>query len=417
MTTTVVAVMHDAHVRARRAAFIAQGAAFMAAYQTVCCFIAAVALQCVARRAVRADRAATRAANHAATKAANAVKVARKEAAEQYASRVAKRAAKKAANAPMVRAAKLHAASVAKAVKAANAVRLHAVRATRAAAKATAVVKAAMVAIDRGVALSVAPATTVVAPAPVNVNEVVAFLAMTPCLCALWFYATFDIAARAADKEAAKAANKVHATVKVAHPTLNSAEVRERITARDRARAAGRAAQRAAEAALLAAMVHKHQATGLSLATIEARAAQGAAQREANATRKAGMPVKAPRPHVVIVRSGPAKNKGPKRVRVVRVHTVESALAQAAKKAAIVKAKEDKEIAKARRWALRKAAFAARKAAMEQIASDAWMNKGVWLPEDLLRAANDWSYAVRVNAFKEARNIAYAKAPVVGGAK
>jgi hypothetical protein len=83
-----------------------------------------------------------------------------------------------------------------------------------------------------------------------------------------------------------------------------------------------------------------------------------------------------------------------------------------AKKAAIVKAKEDAQIAKARRWALRKAAFANRKAAMEVIAADAWMNKGVWLPEDLIRAANDWSYTVRIGAFKEARTIAYAKAPV-----
>ena len=51
---------------------------------------------------------------------------------------------------------------------------------------------------------------------------------------------------------------------------------------------------------------------------------------------------------------------------------------------------------------------------MEVIAADAWMNKGVWLPEDLIRAANDWSYQVRISAFKEARNIAYAKATVVG---
>jgi hypothetical protein len=94
------------------------------------------------------------------------------------------------------------------------------------------------------------------------------------------------------------------------------------------------------------------------------------------------------------------------------MHTLESIAVQAAKKAAIAKAKEDKEIIKARRWALRKAAFAARKAAMEQIASDAWMMKGVWLSEDLLRAANDWSYAIRIAAFKEARAIAYAKAPV-----
>lgn len=190
--------------------------------------------------------------------------------------------------------------------------------------------------------------------------------------------------------------------------TLNSAEVRNSITARDHARAQGRAARAAAEAAAHAALMHKHESSGISLDTIAARAAQGAAQKAANNARKAGMPAKVGVVHTPIVRTGPTKVRGVKRTKVYHMaHTVESALAQVAKKEAIVKAKEDAAIAKARRWALRKAAFAARKAAMEQIASDAWMMKGVWLSEDLIRAANDWSYSVRIAAFKEARAIAY----------
>ena len=376
MTTTIV--MHDAHVCARVSFVAARTAMVQAA---------------VTKRARAATRAATRAEVRATTKVVRAAKVAVKEAAEKHASivrawtaRCAARAAAKAANAPSVRAAKKEAAAVAKVVKAANALRLAAVRVARATAKVALVIKAAIVAIDKATARAtmVVPATVCVAMHNAHVRVYHAHV-----------------------KAAAKAANKVHAAVKAPRPTLNSAEVRERITARDRARAAGRAAQRAAEAALLAAMVHKHQATGLSLATIEARAAQGEAAKAANAARKAATPAKVARPHVVIVRSGPTKNKGAKRVRVLRVHTVESIAANAARKAAIIKAKEDKEIAKAKKWALRKAAYAARKAAMEQIAADAWMLKGVWLSEDLIRAANDWSYQVRIAAFKEARAIAY----------
>jgi hypothetical protein len=218
--------------------------------------------------------------------------------------------------------------------------------------------------------------------------------------------------------------------------TLNSAEVRNSITARDHARAQGRAARAAAEAAAHAALMHKHESSGISLATLEARATQGAEQRAINVMLKAHKAKKAAhkqikalerhiagvtpvvqvaRPHVVVVRTTPAKVRAPKRVRVNHMaHTVESVMAQVAKKAAIVKAKEDAQIAKAKKWALRKEAAKNRKAAMEVIAADAWMMKGVWLPEDLIRAANDWSYQVRISAFKEARNIAYAKATVVG---
>ncbi len=392
MTTTTI-VAHDAHV-ACRATFVAARTAMVQVATT--------------RRAAKAARNAAYAANRRATKAQRAANVAAKEAAEKHASivnkwtaRCAARAAARAAAAPMVRAAKRTASMIAKVVKAANALRLAAIRVSRAAPRSTAVIKAAIVAIDKAYALSVTPVHAVpVTPATsvhatrkgptvgLSLEEKVMFKAM-----------------RLGARRGATKAPVVY--------SLNSAEVRDSITARDRARAAGRAAQRAAEAALLAAMVHKHQATGLSLATIEARAAQGAAQKAANNARKAGMPAKVGVVHTPIVRTGPTKVRGVKRTKVYHMaHTVESALAQVAKKEAIVKAKEDKEIAKARRWALRKAAFANRKEAMEKIAADAWMMKGVWLSEDLIRAANDWSYQVRISAFKEARNIAYAKAPV-----
>ena len=395
-TTTVV--LHDAHVAARAAA----GAAFVAAYQGVCCFIAAVAVAYAARRAVRADRAAAIRVAHATTKAATAARVARKEADEQYASRVARRAAAKLAAAPAVSAAKKQAAAAAKLLKAANAVRLDAVRATRAANAAIATIKAAKTAIDCATTHVGGVTRSSTADVRATNAAAVAFLAQTPCIVGLWFYATLAQADKAVIKAAAKEVNKARAAIKAPRGPMNDAEKRAEIAL---------ACAIARKANIQAVASHGNT---LSPATRAARAAQGEAAKAANMARKAGMPTKTPRPHVLIVRSGPVKNKGAKRVKAPRVHTVESALAQVAKKVAIIKAKEDAQIAKAKKWALRKAAYANRKAAMEQIAADAWMLKGVWLSEDLIRSANDWSYQVRISAFKEARNIAYAKAPVVG---
>ena len=409
--TTTTVVLHDAHVCAR----VAHIAAFVAAYQTVCCFLAAVACACVARRAVRADRVATKAANRAATKAANAARVARKEAAEQYASRCAKRAAAKKAAAPAARAAKKAAAAAAKAIKALNECRIMAVRASSMAKKATAKTIAAAteaVATEAVATAVTAPATKAVTTADVRANKaaIVAFLAQTPCLCALWFYATLDVATKAAAKEANKAANAARSRIKAPRVRVNDDAKRASITLACANARASKAARAAADAHAMASM-----GSVMSQRTIEARAAQGDAQRAANAARKAAAPAKVARPQVVIVRSGPVKNKGAKRTKVHHmVHTVESVMAQVAKKAAIVKAKEDAQIAKAKKWAMRKAAYANRKAAMEVIAADAWMLKGVWLSEDLIRGANDWSYAVRINAFKEARNIAYGTVALVG---
>lgn len=380
MTTAIV--MHDAHVCARDAFVI------------TCAVAAQVMATAKARSARKAARAAMRVTTRAATKAANAVKVARKEAAEQYASRCAKRAANKAANAPMVRAAKKQAACMAKVARTMRTAALIAARAQRAAASATKVIATTMVAIDKAYAQH-----TMVAPATVVVRSTRAVRALKGPTVGLTLEQ--KVAYKAMRLGARRGATKAPS----ARIPMNDATKRQAITL----------ACRNAHAARMAAIALEAQARALngimlSPATIVARAAQGAAQKAANAARKAGT-TKVARTHVVIVRTGPAKNKGAKRVRVLRMHTLESIAVQAAKKAAIAKAKEDKEIIKARRWALRKAAFAARKAAMEQIAADAWMNKGVWLPEDLLRAANDWSYSVRIGAFKEARAIAYAKAP------
>lgn len=405
--TTATVVLHDAHV-ACRAALPAQAKAFVGAYQSVCCLIAAVAIACVARRDARAERYTAYGEAHAATKAANAATVARKEAAEQYASRVSRRAAAKAAAAPAVRASKKAAAEAAKVVRAMRNAAILAIRAQRAAAKASAVIAATKAAIDKAYALDVAHATTevaptpVVAPATVNVYSIVVFLAMTPCLAALWFVATFNTAAKAADKEAAKAANRIRASIRAPRVPMNTPEKRASITLACANARASKAARAAADASAIALF-----GSVMSQRTIDARAAQGAAQREANAARKAATPAKTPGVHVVIVRTGPTKSKGAKRVHAPRVHTVESALAQVAKKQAIIKAKEDAAILKAKKWALRKEAYANRKAAMEVIAADAWMNAGVWLSEDLIRGANDWSYQVRIAAFKEARAIAY----------
>ena len=381
MTTTVVAVMHDAHVCAR--------ATFLAART-------AMVQVATARRARAATRAATRATVRATTKVVRAVAVAKKEAAEKHASivgkwtvRVQARAAAKKAAAPAVRASKHAAASEAKALRAIRNMRLAAVRVQRMAAKASKTITTTMVAID-----------AVYARATMVVPTTIACVAMP-------MYSAHVHAYKAHTKAHTKAANKVHASIRAPRVPMNTPEKRASITMACMSIRAARAAHAALEAQSRAL-----NGIMLSPATVAARAAQGAAQREANAARKAATPAKVRGVQVAIVRTGPTKVKGPKRVRVVRVHTVESALAQVAKKAAIVKAKEDKEIAKARRWALRKAAFANRKAAMEVIAADAWMNKGVWLSEDLIRAANDWSYQVRISAFKEARNIAYAKAPV-----
>lgn len=195
--------------------------------------------------------------------------------------------------------------------------------------------------------------------------------------------------------------------------TLNTAEVRERITARDIARAAGRAAQRAAEAALLAAMVHKHQATGLSIATLAARAAQGAAQREANALRKAGMPAKTPRTHVVVVRSTPTKVRGVKRTKVYHMaHTVESVAKQAedrlsilayeaAHKAFLLKCKEDRMIAKAKRAEKRALYIALRAKKISRMVTDIWFNSGVMVDTYTVEACNDSEYCIREEAYKE----------------
>ena len=446
MTTTVVAVMHDAHVCAR-ATFVAARTAMVQVATT--------------RRAAKAARNAAYAANRRATKAQRAANVAAKEAAEKHASivrawtaRCAARAAARAAAAPMVRAAKKQAACIAKVVRAMRTAAILAVRATRMAAKATAVVVAAKAAIDKAYALSVAPCTPVVAPATVNVYSIVAFLAMTPCLVALWFMATFDIAVHASDKEdakaTAKAANKVHARIRAPRVPMNDEAKRASITLACANARASKAAKHAADAHAIALV-----GSVMSQRTIDARIAQGVEQREWNATRKANALRKAahkeikalersimgvtPVVQVRVVRNpivaklegAHVKDKANRRLvankqcsypeaagfRTSKLHPVmapkteankakreaaeKAAALVAARKAAKRLSREEWLLQKAHRQALKEQYIALRIAKVNRICTEVWYKQGVWVDTFLVRACNDSNHDTRVAAMTE----------------
>ena len=449
MTTTVVAVMHDAHVCAR-ATFVAARTAMVQVATT--------------RRAAKAARNAAYAANRRATKAQRAANVAAKEAAEKHASivrawtaRCAARAAARAAAAPMVRAAKKQAACIAKVVRAMRTAAILAVRATRMAAKATAVVVAAKAAIDKAYALSVAPCTPVVAPATVNVYSIVAFLAMTPCLVALWFMATFDIAVHASDKEdakaTAKAANKVHARIRAPRVPMNDEAKRASITLACANARASKAAKHAADAHAIALV-----GSVMSQRTIDARIAQGVEQREWNATRKANALRKAAhkeikalersimgvtpvvqvravaKPIVAKLEGAHAIDKAHKAkvgtvvtkqasypeargFRTSPLHPVmapkteankakreaaeKAAKAVAARKAAKRLSRAEWELQKAHRQALKEQYIALRAAKVARICAKAWMQKGIWVDRFLAEACNDSDHDTRVAAMTE----------------
>lgn len=183
--------------------------------------------------------------------------------------------------------------------------------------------------------------------------------------------------------------------------TLNSMAKRQAITDRDTQRAHGRATKAAAEAAALAAMQHKHQITGVSVAKLEARKAEGDAQRVINAARKAANPTKAHN-HVKPTYVKAAKVRAPKRAKVWHMmHTVESVAANAATKAAVIKAKVDKEIARARRAAQRKVWIQLRAEKVARMCANAWYNKGIWIDPALAEACNDSDYSIRVSAYTE----------------
>lgn len=368
--------MHDAHVCAS------------ATYVIACAVAAQVMATAKARSARKAARAAMRVTTRAATKAANAVKVARKEAAEQYASRCARRVAAKAAAAPAVRASKRTASMVAKVVKAANALRLNAVRVARAAAKVAPVIKAAMVAID-----------AVCARATMVVHTTVVCVAIPMHSAHVRVY-------HAHVKATNKAANKAIASIRAPRTPMNNKAKRDSITLACTNARASKAAQRAADAHAIALV-----GSVMSQRTIAARAAQGAAQKAANAARKAGT-TKVARPHVIVVRSGPAKNKGAKRVHTPRVHTVESVAKQAADRAAVIasdmafkalmaKYKEDKAILRAKKAAQRKLWIELRAEKVARICAKLWMEKGVWVDRFLAEACNDACYEIRTSAMTE----------------
>ena len=193
--------------------------------------------------------------------------------------------------------------------------------------------------------------------------------------------------------------------------TLNSMAKRQAITDRDTQRAHGRATKAAAEAAALAAMQHKHQITGVSVAKLEARKAEGDLQRALNKGRKLAKALAREislleghtEAHVVkptYVKA--AKVRAPKRAKVWHMmHTVESVAANAATKAAVIKAKVDKEIARARRAAQRKVWIQQRAEKVARMCANAWYNKGIWIDPALAEACNDSDYSIRVSAYTE----------------
>ena len=433
MTTTVVAVMHDAHVRAR-ASFVAAVAARTAMVQAA-----------TTRRAAKAARNAAYAANRRATKAQRAANVVAKEAAEKHASavnghavRVANRAAAKAYMAPAMRASKKAAACEAKAMRAVRNMRILAIRASRAAAKATAAIKATVVAIDKAYALHAAPCGTVVAPAT--------------AVCVAMHDAHVR-AYHATIKAANKAANKARAAIKVARVPMNDASKRASITlACTNARAAN-AAKRAADAHAVALV-----GSVMSQRTIDARATQGAEQREWNAALKAHKANKAAhkeikklersimgvtpvvqvravaKPIVAKLEGAHAIDKAHKAkvgtvvtkqasypeargFRTSPLHPVmapkteankakreaaeKAAKAVAARKAAKKMSRQEWELQKAHRQALKEQYMALRVAKVNRICTEVWYKQGVWVDTFLVRACNDSDHDTRVAAMTE----------------
>lgn len=237
--------------------------------------------------------------------------------------------------------------------------------------------------------------------------------------------------------------------------TLNDAAKRAAITARDHARAQGRAARAAAEAAAHAALMHKHESSGISLATLEARATQGAEQRAINVMLKAHKAKKAahkqikalerhiagvtPVVQVRVVRNpivaklegAHVKDKANRRLvankqcsypeaagfRTSKLHPVmapkteanrakreaaeKAAALVAARKAAKRLSRHEWELQKAHRQALKERYIALRIAKVNRICTEVWYKQGVWVDAFLVRACNDSDHNARVAAMTE----------------
>lgn len=424
MTTTVVAVMHDAHVCAR-ATFVAARTAMVQVATT--------------RRAAKAARNAAYAANRRATKAQRAANVAAKEAAEKHASavsghavRVANRAAHKAYCAPMVRAAKKQAACIAKVVRAMRTAALIAVRAQRAAASATKTIATTVVAIDKAYVqhTMAARATVVCVGTPMHSAHVHAYHAHI--------------------KAANKAANKAIASIRAPRTPMNNKAKRDSITLACTNARASKAAQRAADAHAIALV-----GSVMSQRTIDARATQGAAQKAANEARKAKKAahkeIKALERHIAVVtpvvqvrvvrNTIVAKLEGAHQkdaahkakvgtivskscdypeaagFRTSKLHPImapkteanaakreaaeKAAALVAARKAAKRLSREEWELQKAHRQALKEQYIALRAAKVARICAKAWMQKGIWVDRFLAEACNDSDHDTREAAYTE----------------
>lgn len=330
-----------------------------------------------------------------------------------------------------------------------------AMRAIRMAAKAAAAVRAAKLQATAVVKAATTRATTATTARSTTADvratraAIVAFLAMTPCLCALWFYATLHIATKAAMKEVAKAANKVHAAIKAPRARLNDEAKRASITM-------ACANARAAKAAKHVADAHAISTFGsvMSQRTIDARAAQGAEQRAINVMLKAHKAKKAahkeikalersimgvtPVVQVRVVRPIVAKLEGAHATDMARRHVVvakeasypeargfrtsklhpvmapktaaNAAKREAAEKAAALVAarKAAKRLSraewllqKAHRQALKEQYIALRAAKVNRICTEVWYKQGVWVDTFLVRACNDSDHDTRVAAMRE----------------
>ena len=230
--------------------------------------------------------------------------------------------------------------------------------------------------------------------------------------------------------------------------SLNSADVRLAITDRDTARAV-------CNKATAKVVEHMVQTQGISLATAQVRAAQGAEQKEWNATRKANalrkaahkeikalessimgivpvVQVRAPRKALVAKLEGAhVKDKANRRLVVAKeasypeargfrtspLHPVmgpkteankakreaaeKAAALVAARKAAKRLSRAEWELEKAHRLALKKEYMAKRAARINRMVTDIWFNSGVYVDDFHIRACNDSEYIIREEAYKE----------------
>jgi len=181
---------------------------------------------------------------------------------------------------------------------------------------------------------------------------------------------------------------------------MNDEAKRDAITLACTNAKAAKAAKAAADARTIALV-----GSVMSQRTVAYRKAQGSAQKAINAVRALARMAETKKARVVhtpVVHTPTTKVRAPKKARVYHMmHTAESVAANAATKAAVIKAKVDKEIARARRAAQRKLWIQLRAEKIARMCANAWYNKGIWIDPVLAEACNDSDYSIRVSAYTE----------------